>query len=285
MAASDGDFVGVDWSALPRRHPTNMDELVDGWIAIAVAVEAGSFRADPPDDWVRAPTDYLVDRYPGHALALTLALLERPISDSTGVRIAAVPLGYLLACHGRALIGEVERLAREDERFRQTVRRLSKSGIADEVWGRALAARGDVPTEGIFASVDWGAFPPDRIPRDMDELVDGWIANAVVDQSEDTHFWAWEAARHLTEYHPAPALKFVVATLARPIGDDTRYGLAAGPLEDLLAHNGPTVIDEVERLARQSAAFRDTLRGVWKNGMTDDIWDRVVVARGTPASS
>ncbi len=114
----------------------------------------------------------------------------------------------------------------------------------------------------MFAGVDWGSFPPVHLPRDMDELVDGWIANDVAKQSDDTLFWAWEAARHLTEHYPARALEFVCAMLARPISDDTRFNLAAGPLEDILAYNGPEMIGDVERLARQNAVFRDTLRGV-----------------------
>ena len=284
MVPSDGDLVGVDWVSLPGRHPKDMGELVDGWVAIAAAAAAGSYRIDPPEEWVRVPTDYLVARYPNHALALVVALLAHPIPKSTRVRIAAVPLEYLLAAHGQALISQVEHLARTDECFRETTRQVHRSIIVGAVWKRVLAARGDVPTEGVFAGIDWGASPPVRLPRDMDELIDGWIANAVADQSEDTHFWAWEVARYLSEYKAALALEFVVGMLARPISDDARYGLAAGPLEDMLAYNGPAVIDEVERLARQSAVFRDTLRGVWKNAMTDDMWDRVVVARGTPAS-
>lgn len=138
---------------------------------------------------------------------------------------------------------------------------------------------------GGFVGIDWGTLPLSlHVPQDMDELIDGWIANSVANQKDDSCFWAWEAARHLTYEYPAAALDFITGMLARPISDDTRYGLAAGPLEDMLAHNGPAVINEVERLARQSAVFRDTLRGVWKNAMTDDIWERVVVARVTPAS-
>ena len=259
-----------------------MDELVAGWIAIAVAAQLPG-RTESSGAWVRMPTNYLIERYPDRALALILALQGQ--SHDANFSIAAVPLADLLARHGPAFIGEIERLGRDDERFRQTLRRLSQAGIAEEVWKRALAARGDVATDGVFAGVDWGSFPPAHLPRDMDELADGWVANDVADQSDDTHFWAWEAARHLTEHHPARALEFICATLAQPISDETRYGLAAGPLEDVLVYCGPAVIEHVEQLARQDALFRDTLRGVWKNAMTDEIWDRVVAARGTSASA
>ena len=283
MTAGVGDFVGVDWRTLPGRHPTDMDELVDGWITIALAAERLD-RTEPPESWVREPTDHLIDRHPDHVLALVFALLARPIPDRLNFRIAAVPLWGLLARHGLAVIGKVEQFAGEDERFRQVLRSLDRSGITDGVWRQVLTARGDVPVVGPFAGVDWGTFPPVQLPQDMDELIDGWVANAVASPKDDTHFWAWEAARYLTERHPDRALEFIVGALARPISDDTRYGLAAGPLEDLLAYNGAAVIEDIERLARQNAVFRDTLRGVWKNAMTDAIWDRVVVARGTLAS-
>jgi len=51
--------------------------------------------------------------------------------------------------------------------------------------------------------------------------------------------------------------------------------LAAGPLEDLLAHNGEDVIDEVERLARIDAEFRKCLTGVWQNAMSHELFARV----------
>ena len=51
--------------------------------------------------------------------------------------------------------------------------------------------------------------------------------------------------------------------------------LAAGPLEDLLAYQGETIIDAVEAEARRNEAFRALLRGVWRNSMTSDVWARV----------
>ncbi len=148
-----------------------------------------------------------------------------------------------------------------------------------------------MPREGDFAEIDWGVLPPDHIPATMDELVDGWIVNNAatsatpIDRPLDgdrPHFWAWEVAAHLAYQHPEQAMAFIVAMLARPIADDTRFSLAAGPLEDVLAYNGPAVIGDVERLARQDARFRDTLQGVWRNAMSEEIWRRVRVARLDP---
>lgn len=56
---------------------------------------------------------------------------------------------------------------------------------------------------------------------------------------------------------------------------------AAGPVEDLLGHHGPKVIDRIEHKARNEAAFARVLGGVWQNRMSDEIWDRVKAARDT----
>ncbi|GEP46393.1 DUF6869 domain-containing protein [Brevifollis gellanilyticus] len=56
--------------------------------------------------------------------------------------------------------------------------------------------------------------------------------------------------------------------------------LAAGPVETLLAYHGPAFIERVEQEARQSDRFRYLLTGVWRNSMTQEIWDRVRRARG-----
>jgi len=56
---------------------------------------------------------------------------------------------------------------------------------------------------------------------------------------------------------------------------------AAGPVEDLLAHHGPEVIDRIEEKARKDSSFSHVLGGVWQNSMLDSIWDRVKQARST----
>jgi len=45
--------------------------------------------------------------------------------------------------------------------------------------------------------------------------------------------------------------------------DNEGQWVGAGPLEDLLNQHGDRVIDEVDRLARQSPSFRKMLESVW----------------------
>jgi hypothetical protein len=55
--------------------------------------------------------------------------------------------------------------------------------------------------------------------------------------------------------------------------------LAAGPLEDLLAHHGELWIDRVEAQAQADPKFNYLLGGVWQNQMTEDVWQRVQAVR------
>ncbi len=56
--------------------------------------------------------------------------------------------------------------------------------------------------------------------------------------------------------------------------------LAAGPLEGLLVHHGPAVIDRVEQLAADDRRFNLLLGGVWPSSIAPEVWARVVAIRG-----
>jgi hypothetical protein len=135
-----------------------------------------------------------------------------------------------------------------------------------------------------LAAIDWGVLPPDRLPGGMGELADGWIANALADHDKYAHLWAWQVSMRLCEFYPDLALALILAVLERGISNEVGELLAAGPLEDLLGFHGPAVIDELERLARENQILRDTLHGVRQFMMSDEIWARVVAARGPGAA-
>lgn len=73
--------------------------------------------------------------------------------------------------------------------------------------------------------------------------------------------------------------EFVQSAYKRELPDNVLAVLAAGPMEDLLAHHGPEYIGRVEDLARTDPKFNFLLGGVWKNTMTDDVWRRVQAIR------
>jgi hypothetical protein len=56
--------------------------------------------------------------------------------------------------------------------------------------------------------------------------------------------------------------------------------LAAGPLEDLLSHNGYHVVEQVDELARRDPGFRLLLNGVWDSSIVPCVLSRLAKYRG-----
>lgn len=75
------------------------------------------------------------------------------------------------------------------------------------------------------------------------------------------------------------AWEIILSINERPLSDEAVSYLAAGPLEDLLVYHGETFIERVEARAQQNPAFNRLLGGVWKNAMSEDVWQRVQAAR------
>jgi hypothetical protein len=89
------------------------------------------------------------------------------------------------------------------------------------------------------------------------------------------HGWASEEVMDMTLDRPHDLIEFVLEVLALNPPNLVREVLAAGPLEDYLATLGDEVIGDVERLAKSNPQFASLLGGVWKNAMSDDVWNRV----------
>ena len=118
---------------------------------------------------------------------------------------------------------------------------------------------------------------------DLDEIVNAWIAgeNATEGSPErESNWWAIEQVLDWALNREGEQLwQFITATYKRDLSDRAVGALAAGALEDLLAKHGPEFIDRVEVLARQDPKFNYLLGGVWRNTMTDEVWQRVQKAR------
>jgi hypothetical protein len=118
---------------------------------------------------------------------------------------------------------------------------------------------------------------------DLDEIVDAWVAaHNAEDRSAEykSNWWAVEQVMDWALERQGEQLwRFITVAYKRDLSDRAVGVLAAGPLEDLLAKQGPEFIDRVEELARKDPQFNYLLGGVWRNTMTDDIWQRVQTAR------
>jgi len=118
---------------------------------------------------------------------------------------------------------------------------------------------------------------------EVNKLVDAWIAaeNAEAGTPEhESNFWAIEQVLNWSLKLQGDRLwEFITVAYKRDLSQKTRALLAAGPLEALLAKQGPEFIDRVEELARTDLSFNYLLDGVSRNTMTDEIWRRVQAAR------
>jgi hypothetical protein len=93
-------------------------------------------------------------------------------------------------------------------------------------------------------------------------------------------FWSWAELNRILEEEGPEATWPIVLALVAQADDDAMPSLGAGALEDLLRRHGPEVIGRVETQAAADRRFRFCLSHVWKGEMPDEIWARVVAARG-----
>lgn len=96
----------------------------------------------------------------------------------------------------------------------------------------------------------------------------------------DHESWAFSCVCDLQWNHPEACLELV--RVALPLcrdGKDRAY-LAAGALESVLGMHGDRMIGGVEAEARRDPAFRELLTGVWRHGMSEHVWRRVLAASG-----
>ena len=118
---------------------------------------------------------------------------------------------------------------------------------------------------------------------EMDKIVTAWIAGSGAERGSDDyerHTWAVdEVMDWMVEGEGDRLWEFVLAAYKRDLSGTVFAMLAAGPVEDLLAKCGVDYIDRVEDLARKDPRFNDLLGGVWRNSMTDDVWQRVQAIR------
>jgi len=93
--------------------------------------------------------------------------------------------------------------------------------------------------------------------------------------------WAEEALREAIYHDGVYAFEIISAIHDLDSEQKCIEIFSAGPIEDMLAYQGPTVINLIDKKARQDPSFAHVLGGVWQNSMTDEIWERVKAVRRT----
>ena len=117
----------------------------------------------------------------------------------------------------------------------------------------------------------------------LNKIVSAWIAGYQAKGGSPEYESNWWAISEVSDWELAGdgdrLWEFILAAYKRDLPDKVVAVLAAGPLEDLLAKRGEDFIDRIEELARKDPKFNWLLGGVWRNSMTDEIWQRVQSAR------
>lgn len=110
-----------------------------------------------------------------------------------------------------------------------------------------------------------------------EELIREWIQGFKSESKQASP--AYIELSDAVENDPERAWQIILAILKRDQSDNVMSCLAGGPLEDLLVYHGKDFIDRVEELARIDQDFNWILGGVWKNDISDEVWNRVTSVR------
>jgi hypothetical protein len=115
--------------------------------------------------------------------------------------------------------------------------------------------------------------------NEIKKIAKAWIEMSQAQDGSAAYeekFWAAEKLFDFIYNEPETAW-LVIDAIRHQItpGDQVFWNLAAGPLEDLLVYHGPIFIDRFEELAKQDINFRKLLGGVWRNQISEDVWNRI----------
>lgn len=95
----------------------------------------------------------------------------------------------------------------------------------------------------------------------------------------DRKLAAHEMVRSWIEVDPEQAWRFVEVAYQSDISEEELAFVAAGALEDLLSAHGEQFFERLETAVRREARARLIVAGVWKGGMSNAFWDRIVGIR------
>ena len=223
-----------------------------------------------------------------------LAVLELP-GARQHLWLLERPLCMLISQYRESFIDRIEVEAVTSPAFRDCLGRVQPDPvfrIPEPLWERLTHAAGkpigpmspatgalhvEFPDLAETLALDLAPLDPRDAPdlgvEDLGTQARGWV------EFHDT-FWAWEELRRILDEDGPEAAWPIVLALVERADDDAMPSPGAGALEDLLRRHGPEMIDRVELRAAVDRRFRFCLSHVWKGQMPDEIWARVVVARG-----
>lgn len=113
--------------------------------------------------------------------------------------------------------------------------------------------------------------------KDHEKIADAWVKYTLLEYESPfiaNYEWASDAVADIIADDPQQGLTLIKTLLERAENDHLIANLAAGPLETLLSRHGSSIIDEIETESLKNKKFNYLLGGVWKGGMSDEVWER-----------
>ena len=115
--------------------------------------------------------------------------------------------------------------------------------------------------------------------NDIWRIAIDWIRfHAAKKNSQEQFDTAWadsEAISLVLDDRFEELWKLILVIYSLDQSDRVQGMLSAGPIEDLLGQNGENFIDRVEDLAKRDPDFAKVLGGVWRNGISENVWVRL----------
>jgi hypothetical protein len=109
-----------------------------------------------------------------------------------------------------------------------------------------------------------------RSDADLERLLNLYLA-------ED--LGAFEAVNAMSAHDPDQCWRFLEIVRSAKLPEQQIARLSAGPFEDLMKRYGGEFIARVEAAARTDPAMRVLVATVWRAGMSDELWSRILALR------
>lgn len=108
----------------------------------------------------------------------------------------------------------------------------------------------------------------------VDELAVEWRKSTEGDVNS-----GWSRLDDAAAAEPELAFAAILRAIEFELTAEQISVLAAGPLEVLISKHGADFIERVEAEATRNTRFVHLLSGVWRLGMSADVWSRIQKAR------
>lgn len=90
---------------------------------------------------------------------------------------------------------------------------------------------------------------------------------------------AFEAVAAMSARDPDQCWRFLALARQAELSNSQLAFLSAGPFEDMMKRHGREFIGRVEAAAHTDPQMRVLVATLWRAGMSDELWDRILALR------